>query len=77
MSNHGFIRVAAASPIMKVADSEFNIREIIKLINKANSNYASVLPDIPVVICSARGCCWIKPRNASVSFYIKPEIQMW
>jgi NAD+ synthase (glutamine-hydrolysing) len=43
MSNHGFIRVAAASPIMKVADSEFNIREIIKLINKANSNYASIV----------------------------------
>jgi len=36
MNNHGFVRVAAASPALKVADCEFNTTEIIRLINEAD-----------------------------------------
>lgn len=35
MNNYGFIRVAAASPSLKVTDCEFNTNEIIKLIKDA------------------------------------------
>lgn len=43
MLNHGFIRVASASPLIKVADVDYNTTEIIKLITNAEQNKISVL----------------------------------
>ena len=50
MENYGFIRVAAASPRVKVADIEFNINEIISMIEKARRDSVSLLafPELSV-----------------------------
>lgn len=48
MTNYGFVRVAAATPALKVADCEFNTAEIIKMINDADSKGVSavVFPEL-------------------------------
>lgn len=50
MNNHGFVRVAAASPALKVADCDYNTDEIIKLINKAEGDNISaiVFPELSI-----------------------------
>ena len=50
MNNHGFVRVAAASPALKVADCDYNTDEIIKLINKAEEDNISaiVFPELSI-----------------------------
>ncbi len=39
----GFIKVAAATPKVKVADPEYNTKEIIKIIRQAGDEEASLL----------------------------------
>lgn len=48
--NYGFVRVAAAIPKMKVANCEFNTREIIETVKKAQSQGAQfvVFPELAV-----------------------------
>lgn len=41
--NLGFVRVAAATPKIRVADCDRNKNEIIKLINEANSEGVSLI----------------------------------
>ena len=55
----GFVKVAAATPKIKVADTQYNAEAIINEVKEACSNGAKivVLPDIPVVICSYRISC--------------------
>ncbi|MDR0547052.1 MAG: NAD(+) synthase [Dysgonamonadaceae bacterium] len=50
MDDYGFLRVAAAIPELKVADCEFNVDEIKKLISAANEQGASVVcfPELSV-----------------------------
>ena len=43
MINDGFVRVASASPVIKVADVDFNTNEIIKIIDEAISKNISIL----------------------------------
>lgn len=43
MNNYGFVRVAAASPSLKVADCDYNTDEILKQINEAESKGVSVI----------------------------------
>ncbi|GKX31131.1 NAD(+) synthase [Vallitalea longa] len=43
MINNGFVRVASASPTIKVADVDFNTNEIIKLIDDAVNKNVSIL----------------------------------
>ena len=43
MNNYGFVRVAACSPRVKVADVDFNTAEIISAIDKAEENKVSLL----------------------------------
>ncbi len=43
MLNYGFFRIAAASPKIKVADTEFNSKEIIKHITKAKDEGAYII----------------------------------
>ena len=43
MNSYGFIRAAAASPKLKVADPEYNIKEITKLIRASSSKEAAVI----------------------------------
>ena len=43
MKNYGFIRVAAASPRVKVADTEFNTNEIIRIAAEAEERKISLL----------------------------------
>ncbi|MDU1890282.1 MAG: NAD(+) synthase [Dysgonomonas sp.] len=43
MANYGFVRVAAATPALSVADCEFNTDEIIKMINDAESKGSSAI----------------------------------
>ncbi len=40
---HGFIKAAAASPLIKVADTEYNARKIIDSINDANAKQVKLL----------------------------------
>lgn len=48
MTNYGFVRVAAASPCVKVADCNYNAEEIIKLIAEAEEQEVSavVFPEL-------------------------------
>ncbi|MBK5719251.1 NAD(+) synthase [Dysgonomonas sp. Marseille-P4677] len=55
MNNYGFIRVAAASPSLKVADCDYNTTEIIKQINEAESRGASVIA-FPELCITAYTC---------------------
>ena len=50
----GFIKVAAASPIIKVADTEYNAQCIIKCINAADEAGVNVLvfPELCVTGCT-------------------------
>jgi NAD+ synthase (glutamine-hydrolysing) len=43
MRNHGFLRVGAASPKLKVSDTTYNVAEIVKLIDSAKENGCSVV----------------------------------
>ncbi|WP_165021012.1 NAD(+) synthase [Dysgonomonas sp. ZJ279] len=43
MANYGFVRVAAATPSVKVADCDYNTEEIIKLIAEAEKQQVSVI----------------------------------
>src|SRR3989338_5940525 len=43
VNNHGFIRVAAAVPKMKVGDIDYNIDQIIKLAKKASDENVSII----------------------------------
>lgn len=43
MNNYGFVKVAAASPALKVADCKFNTDEIIKIIKDADKQDISIL----------------------------------
>lgn len=43
MHNHGFLRVGAASPKLKVSDTVYNTAEILKLIDSAKENGCSIL----------------------------------
>jgi len=43
MDNYGFVRFAAASPAVRVADCDYNTSEILKMINEAKSKKASAI----------------------------------
>ncbi|GAB6008679.1 NAD(+) synthase [Dysgonomonas reticulitermitis] len=43
MNNYGFVRVAAATPSLKVADCDYNINEILKLVADAEKNKVSAI----------------------------------
>ena len=43
MNNYGFVRVAAATPSLKVADCDYNINEILKLIADAEKKKVSAI----------------------------------
>lgn len=50
MNNFGFVKVAAASPKSQVANCEFNISEILKVIKKAQEQHVSaiVFPELAI-----------------------------
>ena len=50
MNNYGFIRVAAAVPAIKVADTRHNTEEICSLIGKAQESQVSlvVFPELSI-----------------------------
>ena len=61
---YGFVKVAAAIPLVKVADCQFNAQQTSKLIVEADSKGVQViifpelnLTDIRVAICSGRLYC--------------------
>ena len=58
----GFVKVAAATPKIKVADTEYNAEAIISEVKEACRS--CVLPDIPVVICFYRISCYPQPENS-------------
>lgn len=43
IKNHGFLRVAAAVPKLKVVDPDYNTNEILALLKKAQANFASIV----------------------------------
>ena len=43
MNNYGFVRVAAATPSLKVADCDYNINEILKLVADAEKSKVSAI----------------------------------
>jgi NAD+ synthase (glutamine-hydrolysing) len=50
MNNYGFVRVAAATPSLKVADCDYNVNEILKLVADAEKNKVSaiVFPELSI-----------------------------
>ena len=66
---YGFVKVAAAVPAVKVADCLFNAEQTEKLIFRADEQGVEVIvfPELnltgyPAETCSARICCWKRPR---------------
>lgn len=55
MNNYGFVRVAAATPSLKVADCEYNTTEILKQINDAETRGVSVIA-FPELCITAYTC---------------------
>src|SRR5437867_6519838 len=43
MTHHGFLRVAAASPVLRVADCDFNAERIVALMARAEAERVAVL----------------------------------
>ena len=52
----GFVKVAAASPVIRVADTEYNAEKIIECINDADAQGVNVLvfPELCITGCSCR-----------------------
>jgi len=50
MNNYGFVKVAAASPRLRVADPEYNLAQILELVNKAEAKSTAVIvfPELSV-----------------------------
>lgn len=50
MDNYGFVRVAAATPKIKVCDTEYNAKQILELMNEAANKECSllVLPELSI-----------------------------
>lgn len=50
MDNHGFVRFAAATPALRVADCSFNTEEIVKMINEAEAKAVSaiIFPELSI-----------------------------
>ena len=63
----GFIKVAAATPDIRVADTAFNTEEIIKKMKEAAQRSLSfrsfASPDIPAVICLPRIFFWNRQKQ--------------
>lgn len=53
--NHGFIRVAAAVPTIKVADCQFNGNQILKLIEQAEQEQVDII-SFPELALTAYTC---------------------
>ena len=84
----GFIKVAAATPDVRVADCEYNATEIIRMIHEMEEQGAKVMvfPELcitgytcqdlflqrPVEICSGRRIFW-KRRKFSLSVLQKKQ----
>ena len=60
----GYIKVAAVTPQVTVADVKENTKEILKVIREAAAQKAKiiVLPDTPVRIYFCRKSCFVKQR---------------
>ena len=61
----GFIKVAALTPKIKVADCIYNGEMICKQIEEAYDGGAKILvfPAIPARICSGRNSCCMRPKK--------------
>jgi NAD+ synthase (glutamine-hydrolysing) len=55
----GFIKIACATPDLKVGDCDYNTDKIIEMIKEACSKGVKIicLPDIPAEICSCSLLC--------------------
>ena len=69
----GFVKVAAVTPNLQVADVEYNTEKICEAIDKAYENRAKllffrscVLQDIRVVICFCRIYCWRSQKKGII-----------
>lgn len=68
---HGFITVAAAIPSVKVADCNYNEKQLESLIAQAEGKGVEVVVfpelctsrDTPVRIFFASNCCWMRQRR--------------
>ena len=56
MNEHGYIRVAAAIPSVRVADCKFNVDAIIELMRKAAERKARIVV-FPELCVTAYTCC--------------------
>lgn len=56
MYSHGFLKVAAASPVARTGDAMFNVKEILKVINEAKNKKPSMIcfPEMCIVGYSVR-----------------------
>lgn len=56
MANHGFVKVAAASPSLKVADCDYNTDEILKVISDIEKQNATVVvfPELSITSYTAQ-----------------------
>lgn len=68
MNNHGFIRVASAAPVLKVANPDFNTIEIIKVLKNAEFKKVSlvVFPELSISGYTAADLFFQKALQTSI-----------
>ena len=59
----GFVKVAAATPKIRVADCDYNASEIIRLCREAAELGSFASPAIPAGISFCRTPCWTPPKR--------------
>ena len=66
----GFIKVAAGTPDVQVADCEFNADKIIEMVHEMEEQGAQ---DIPVETCFGRKLFWKKPEHSFSVLQKRPK----
>ena len=64
--NYGFIKVAASTPLLKVADTEYNSDRIIEVIKNANEQGAKIIV-FPELSITSASCGDMFTKNSLLS----------
>ena len=73
MNTYGFLRVAAASPVVRVADVEFNTGEICRMIGEAVDQGVSLLA-FPELSLTGYTCGDLFSNNRLLHCYISSRL---
>ena len=74
-----YYRVAAAVPDMRVADTAYNVDQMLQKVEEAKQKGVNLItfPDIPVGIYSCSRRCLQKAKKKLPVLYRQPQIAIW